>query len=278
MASVAVEAFDTRTGEAGAEHAGRVSFPRPVDLSIHGLAKSYGSGVRVFEDVGFTVRRGEAVALIGANGAGKSTLLRCCVGLIPASAGEVDLLGREVTGCKAAELRRLRSQIGFVFQRHNLVPRLSALSNVVHGALGRARTPRLWHQAFAPAALRDEALAALALVGLEDVALRRADRLSGGQSQRVAIARAMMQRPRFIMADEPVASLDPAAGEEVMDLFVRLIRAQRLTLLFTSHNLDHAVRYADRVVALRQGRIALDASADSLDVGVLRRLYVACCG
>jgi phosphonate transport system ATP-binding protein len=270
--SIAIEAFDA---SAEAEAPARVSFPRPVDLAIHGLAKSYGAGARVFEDIGFTVRRGEAVALIGANGAGKSTLLRCCVGLIPVSAGNVDLLGRTVTCCKASELRHLRSQVGFVFQKHNLVPRLSALSNVVHGALGRARTPRLWHQAFAPAVLRDEALGALALVGLENLALQRADRLSGGQSQRVAIARAMMQRPRFIMADEPVASLDPAAGEEVMDLFLGLIKARRLTLLFTSHNLEHAVRYADRIVALRHGRIAIDAPAASLDIAELRRLYDA---
>src|SRR5699024_2717741 len=162
---------------------------------------------------------GERVALIGANGSGKSTLLRCCLRLAMPTAGKVWLFGTDLTGCRPAALRRLRAHTGFVFQRHNLVPRLSVLSNVMHGARMRVRGPAVWLHGLAPASLRDEALACLERVGLATLAARRADRLSGGESQRVAIARALMQRPRLVFADEPVASLDPTAGTAVMDLF-----------------------------------------------------------
>ena len=243
-----------------------------ADLAVAGLAKRF-AATQVLEGVEFTVPAGQAVALIGANGAGKSTLLRCCLRLIEPDAGTIRLLGRDVRTLDAAGLRALRTEIGFVFQKHNLVGRLSALSNVLHGALGRAAFGRAWFQSLAPQDLRAEAMECLERVGLADIATRRADKLSGGQSQRVAIARALMQRPRLMFADEPVASLDPAAGEEVMALFLDLIRRQGLTLLFTSHDLAHAIAFADRVIALRAGRIVLDAPAATLDVAQLRALY-----
>ena len=243
------------------------------DLVVRGLRKSFEPGVPVLDGVDFSVSRGQAVALIGANGAGKSTLLRCCLRLIEPDAGDVRLLGRDMAGLDARSLRRLRGEIGFVFQKHNLVGRLSALSNVLHGALGRAAFGRAWFQSLAPRALREEAMDCLARIGLAAIADRRADRLSGGQSQRVAIARALMQRPRLIVADEPVASLDPSSGEEVMRLFAGLIRREGLTMIFTSHDLSHAIAYADRVIALRRGVIVLDRAAADLDVATLRALY-----
>jgi phosphonate transport system ATP-binding protein len=246
------------------------------DLEVSGLGKAYTPGRNVFGNVDFTLRRGEAVALIGANGAGKSTLLRCCVRLIEPTAGTVRLLGADLLSARTRDLRRLRSEIGFVFQRHNLVPRLSALSNTVHGALGRRGGPAYWLQSCAPTDLRRRAIECLRHVGLADIAGQRADRLSGGQSQRVAIARALMQQPRLMIADEPVASLDPVAGEEVMELFVSLMRRDGLTLFFTSHNLEHALRYADRVIGLQAGRMALDAPARDLRAADLRGLYDAC--
>jgi len=144
---------------------------------------------------------------------------------------------------------------------------------VLHGAQARHGGPQVWYHPLAPQRLREEAMHCLELVGLADFAAQRADRLSGGQSQRVAIARTLMQRPKLMFADEPVASLDPHAGEEVMELFADLIRRQRLTLVFTSHHIDHALRFGDRVVALRQGSIALDASAGVLDAATLRQIY-----
>nr|WP_298688342.1 ATP-binding cassette domain-containing protein [uncultured Dongia sp.] len=244
-----------------------------IELSIDNLRKSYHVTTTILDGVSLAVPSGQAVALIGSNGAGKSTLLRCCLRLIEPNGGSIRLLGQDVCALDQGALRRLRAQIGFVFQRHNLVGQLSVLSNVLHGAQSRISGPRGWFHFMAPSALRDEAMHCLDLVGLADFASRRADQLSGGQSQRVAIARTLMQRPRLMFADEPVASLDPSAGEEVMELFAELIRQQGLTLVFTSHHINHALRFADRVVALRGGRIEIDAMSASLDARDLRGVY-----
>jgi phosphonate transport system ATP-binding protein len=223
--------------------------------------------------VDFALRHGQSVALIGANGTGKSTLLRCCLRLIEPDAGNIRLFDTELNGLGGWALRRARARVGFVFQRHNLVPRLSALSNVLHGAQARRSGPRVWLQSLAPRALREQALHCLEQVGLADLARQRADSLSGGQSQRVAIARVLMQEPELVLADEPVASLDPGAGEEVMRLFIDLMRRRRTTLLFTSHNLEHTLIYSDRIVALRGGKVALDEPARACDLAGLRQLY-----
>lgn len=236
------------------------------------LHKRFGASP-ILRGVNLSVRRGEAVSLIGANGAGKSTLLRCCLRLIEPDSGRIRLLDQDFSVLPARRLRPLRARIGFVFQKHQLVPRLSALSNVIHGSHGRHAGPRAWFQGLAPRALREEAMHCLEQVGLAHLARQRVDSLSGGQSQRVAIARALMQRPAFVMADEPVASLDPNAGEEVMELFVELMRRQGITLLYSSHHLDHALRYADRVVGLRAGRVELDAPAAGHNARELRAIY-----
>lgn len=243
------------------------------DLVVRGLRKGYEGGVPVLDGIEFAIPSGQSVALIGANGAGKSTLLRCCMHLIQPDQGQVHLLGHDLTGLSPRALRHMRSRVGFVFQKHNLVPRLSALSNVLHGAIARSRFARSWFQGLASEELREEAMNCLARVGLTHIAARRVDKLSGGQSQRVAIARALMQSPRMMVADEPVASLDPSSGEEVMRLFSNLVRKEGLTMLFTSHDLSHAIKYADRVIALRQGVVALDAPSAELSVATLRALY-----
>lgn len=244
-------------------------------LTVEGLMKRYEpGGTPVLQGVGFAVDAGEAVALIGANGCGKSTLLHCCTRLIEPSAGRIRLLDEEVPALSRRRLRRLRARVGLVFQKHNLVGRLSVLTNVLHGAQARRPGPRNWCQAFAAGPAREEALHCLEQVGLADLATRRADRLSGGQSQRVAIARALMQRPELLMADEPVASLDPKAGQEVMGLFAELAQARGLTLFFTTHHLEHALDFGERVLALRNGGLALDTSARGLTAGDLRGVYV----
>ena len=245
----------------------------PADLWVSGLTKRFDATQPVLDGVAFQVTAGHRVALIGANGAGKSTLLRCCMHLIPPDSGDVRLFGTPLAGLDPAGLRRLRAQVGFVFQKHNLVPRLSALSNVLHGALPRTPLAQAWFHGLAPAALRSEALHCLDRVGLSHIALRRADKLSGGQSQRVAVARALMQRPRLIVADEPAASLDPVAGDEVMALFSGLVKDEGMTMVFTSHDLVHAVKYADRVIALQRGRIVLDAPSHEVNATELRSLY-----
>ncbi len=242
------------------------------DVSVQRLTKNFGD-TPIFADVSFRLLRGEAVALVGANGTGKSTLLRCLLGLIPASSGTVEVLGRRISQPRPADLRALRCRTGLVAQKHNLVPRLSVLSNVIHGLLGQHSGPRYWSQSFAPAQARAAAMEALDQVGLGHLAGRRADRLSGGQSQRVAIARALIGQPQLLIADEPCASLDPAAGEEIMALFFKLVRENGVTVVFTSHHVDHALDYGDRVLGLAGGKLALDATAASLSTSDLRGLY-----
>ena len=252
----------------------RVSVPAAtdLDLAVRDLRKTFGLA-EVLRGVDLELRRGETVALLGANGSGKSTLLRCAVRALEPDEGEVHLLGERLTGRPRRVVRRQRGRVGFVFQRHFLVPRLSALTNVLHGVQARRSGPRTWLQALARAEDRDAAMDCLDQVGLADHAAQRVDRLSGGQSQRVAIARALMQRPRLMLADEPAASLDPQAAEDVMTLFTDLVRRQGLSLLYTSHDLTHALGYSDRVVVLRAGEVVHTGRSGEQDPTWLRRYY-----
>lgn len=250
------------------------SAPTVIPLVVDGLEKRYPGAARaVFYAVSFQVGPGEQVAIIGASGAGKSTLLRCCLRLLEPDAGRVMLNGHDLTGSHGRHLRRARAGVGMVFQKHHLVPRLSVLSNVLHGALARRPGPRTWFQCLARAEDRAYAMHCLELVGLADLAGQRAERLSGGQSQRVAIARALMQRPRALFADEPAASLDPIAGEEVMALFADLAVREGLTLVFVSHHLDHVLTYAKRIIGLRDGGIALDSCPTRESTTSLRAMF-----
>ncbi len=185
----------------------------------------------------------------------------------------IRLLGRDMTVLAPRALRQVRAEVGIVWQRHYLVPRLSALSNVIHGVQARMSGPRVWVQSLAPAAVRDEAMSCLDRVGLADRALVRVDSLSGGQQQRVAIARMLMQRPAFILADEPDASLDPQTGDEVMSLLLNLVRDDGLSLLVISHRLGHTLHYSDRILGLADGRIALDMPTSRATPTSLRQFF-----
>jgi phosphonate transport system ATP-binding protein len=247
--------------------------PAEPVLQVADLKKSYDGKTAVLRSVNLVLCRGERVALIGANGSGKSTLLRCCLRLVEPDGGSVRVLGEELTGLARARLRKLRSLVGFVFQKHQLVQRLSVLSNVIHGAQGRMPGPRSWAQSLARDDSRDLALECLERVGLRQLASRRVDELSLGQSQRVAIARCLMQQPKLVFADEPAASLDPRGGEEVMALFAELMTERAASVLFTSHQLDHALIYASRIVGLRNGSVVLDRLPGSTEIAELRRFY-----
>ncbi|MGD8846558.1 MAG: ATP-binding cassette domain-containing protein [Desulfobacteraceae bacterium] len=242
-------------------------------LCVASLCKSYAGRGAVLEDVSFRATQGESVALIGGNGSGKSTLLRCCLRLIEPDRGDIHLLGEPITALNGARLRRLRSQVGLVFQRHNLVPRFSVLTNVIHGAMGRTCGMKTWIQGIAPRHLRDEAMTCLDKVGLGHLAASKASRLSGGESQRVAIARALMQRPHLMMADEPVASLDPKVGREVMELFIELIHKENITLVYVSHDLDHALHYSEKLLGLRHGKLAIDGNTSDFAKRDLNAIY-----
>lgn len=242
-------------------------------VSVTGLSKRFGSGPMVMSGLDLGISHRSKVAIIGANGTGKSTLIRMLVRLVEPSDGDIILLGEDVGKLGGSGLKRLRSRVGFVFQRHNLVTRLSALTNVVHGVQSRMSGPRTWTQLLAPREVRAEAMHCLERVGLADKAMARVDTLSGGQSQRVAVARMLMQRPELVIADEPDASLDPKSGEEVMATLAALASEQMATLIFVSHRMEHAIRFSDRIVGLGGGRVALDEPSHAVSETELARFF-----
>ena len=251
---------------------GRQAATAAPAIAVRGLAVSF-AGKPVLRGIDLDVAAGSAVALIGANGAGKSTFLRALIRLTESDGGTIAMLGRSVRSLSGRSLAEFRSEVGFVFQRHNLVPRLSALSNVVHGVQSRSAKPSGWFQWLASRAVREEAMACLDKVDLAEVARQKAENLSGGQSQRVAIARMLMQRPKAILADEPDASLDPVAGAEVMSLLSGLARREGLTFVFVSHRMEHARAHADRIVGLEGGRIAFDVPARQASARMLSGFF-----
>lgn len=241
-------------------------------VQVSGLSKKFHNGPLALDHVSLTVPKGQLLSLIGLSGSGKSTLLRHLNGLIPPTTGSVEVLGTDVVAAGRRELRALRRDVGFVFQSFGLVGRLTALENVLSGALGRLHGPRFGTLMY-PKALRREALENLDRVGLGDRAFQRADTLSGGQQQRVAIARTLMQRPRLLLADEPVASLDPESSAQVMDVLFRIVVEDQLTVICTLHQVELALGWAQRIVGLRDGRVVLDRAVDNLDQDAVMDVY-----
>lgn len=245
-------------------------------IRVAGLHKTFG-GKQALDDLALSVQPGEMLALIGASGSGKSTLLRHLAGLACADrrqGGSIEVLGRQVQaqGRLNGQVRRLRADIGYIFQQFNLVGRLSVLQNVLLGCLGRM--PR-WRGTFGlfNSQEKSRAMAALERVGLADLALQRASTLSGGQQQRVAIARVLTQGAEVILADEPIASLDPESARKVMQILADINREDGKTVLVTLHQVDYARRYCQRAVALKAGRIHFDGPTADLNPDVLNDLY-----
>ncbi len=241
-------------------------------IRIRGLSKEYPGGTRALTDVSLDVADGEFVALIGPSGAGKSSLLRCMNGLVAATSGEVVVDGVPVTGGAEAAVRQVRARTGFVFQQFNLLRRLTVLENVL---VGRLAWTRRWRSlvGWFPASDVARAHVALERVGLGGLASRRADTLSGGQQQRVAIARALVQEPRTILADEPMASLDPALSRTVMELLRDINAEDGITVVTSLHVLELAQSYGRRIVGLRDGRVAHDGPAGSLADDAARAIF-----
>jgi phosphonate transport system ATP-binding protein len=238
-----------------------------VRLSVRGLTKTF-HGLAAIQDVEFTVSRHEFVAVLGPSGAGKTTLFRCIVGLLAADRGTVRIGGSEMTSPMAGRLR----EVAVIFQQFNLVNRLTALENVLAGRLGHVPAWRGWLRRF-DRSDRLLALECLDRVGLLEVATRRADKLSGGQQQRVAIARALAQRPTLIVADEPIASLDPSASAGVLDLLHGIARSEGVAVVCSLHQVHFARAYADRIVGLSSGRVVFDLPAARFDENAFQRLY-----
>ncbi|WP_213684010.1 phosphonate ABC transporter ATP-binding protein [Roseicyclus sp.] len=237
------------------------------------LRVSYGQ-LEVLRGVTFDIPVGQGVVLLGANGCGKSTLMRSLNGLEKLQSGRILIHGDSLADASRGELRRIRRGMGYVFQQFNLVPQLSAFQNVLLGAMGRHRFGLLSCLGMtASAQERARAMACLERVGMADRAQHRPSQLSGGQQQRVAIARMLMQAPKVVIADEPIASLDPKAGREVLDLLWQIVREEGLSMLCTLHQLDLAREYADRIIGMKAGQVAIDAAIADTDPVQLNALY-----
>jgi phosphonate transport system ATP-binding protein len=244
----------------------------PPILQLKDLTKVYPSGTRALDGITLDFQRGEFVVLIGLSGSGKSTLLRCINRLIDPTGGSVIFEGVDVTRAGGAQLRKTRRRIGMIFQQFNLVKRASVFSNVLAGKLGGRP---VWRTIFYRPT-RDEVREAfenLGRVGIVDKAYARADALSGGQQQRVGIARALMQEPQLMLADEPVASLDPATSHSVMKYLEDINKKDGITVICSLHFLSLARRYGTRVIALKDGRVAFDGLPKDIDERRFRDIY-----
>ena len=241
-------------------------------VRIEGLGKVFDGRIRALSGIDLEVREREFLVVLGLSGSGKSTLLRCINRLIDPTEGRIWIFGEEITAAKGAQLRRLRRQIAMIFQQFNIVRRHSALTNVLSGTLGRASLlPSLFLKF--PQSEQERAVAALERVGLGGRERHRADTLSGGQQQRVAIARALLQEPKLILADEPVASLDPALRHSVMRHIEALNKEEGLTVVCSLHDVDLVRRYATRVVALRDGHLVWQGRPHDLNRDTYKEIY-----
>lgn len=243
-------------------------------LAVRGLTKSYDGWSKALDGVSMEVARGEFVSIIGSSGAGKSTLLRCANRLVDPTQGTVAFDGCDVTRVKGRELRQVRRRISMIFQHYNLVYRATSIENVLQGRLGYKSTIAGTLGLFTEDEKR-RAFEALDQVGLSDFAYTRVDRLSGGQKQRVGIARALVQDPLLLLADEPVASLDPKSARTVMEHLRWAADELSVACLVNLHQVDFALEFSDRVVGLKAGRMVYDGTPDGLDQETIARLYAA---
>ena len=241
-------------------------------LKIQNLTKIYDGGVLALDNVSFEVPEGQFLAIIGLSGSGKSTLLRCINRLIEPTEGIILWNGKDITKASDDEMRHIRRKIGMVFQHFNLVHRSSVLTNVLAGRLGYVNPAMSILNRF-PQSDIDNAIKQLDRVGIADKAHSRADELSGGQQQRVGVARAMMQNPEIILADEPVASLDPVLAHSIMQHLEKINKEDGTTVLCSLHFLDLVHRYADRAVALNDGKLMYEGPPDGIDDAKFKEIY-----
>lgn len=241
-------------------------------LKVEHLFKTYPNGTQALNDVSFEVQDGEFLAVIGLSGSGKSTLLRCINRLIDPTSGRILWNGLDVTAASGTELRKIRRQIGMVFQQFNLVKRSSVVTNVLAGRLGYVSTVSSLFNYFSKDD-RQRALDNLELMGLRDKAYIRSDSLSGGQQQRVGIARALMQEPKLVLADEPVASLDPVLAHSILKYLELINRERGITVLCSLHFLDLVHRYATRAIALKDGQVVFEGLPKEIDDAQFKAIY-----
>lgn len=241
-------------------------------LDISDLQVVYPNGHEALKHISLQAEAGEIIAIIGRSGAGKSTLLRCINGMQPATRGRIVLDGDEISAMNERALRRARSSIGFVWQEFNLVERLPVMTNVLTGRLGHNNPFASFFGYFNPEH-REIALKSLSRVNMMHRARNRADKLSGGEKQRVSIARAIAQEPKILLADEPVASLDPELSMQVLGDLARVAREVGVLTLINIHQVEFAVQFCDRIIGIAQGEVEYDGAPDGLTGPVLDRIY-----
>ena len=241
-------------------------------LEFQNVSKTYNNVTRALQDVTFSIEEGEFVSIIGPSGAGKSTLMRCANRLVDASQGAIFFDGQDITKMGKKELRKVRTKTGMIFQHYNLVDRLSVIENVLHGLLGQKSTLSGMAGHYTEAE-KAEALRIIQEMGLTEQAYKRCDELSGGQKQRVGIARAIMQKPRLILCDEPIASLDPKSSKVIMDHLKQINREKKITCLVNLHQVDVAIRYSERIIGVAGGRIVYDGPSGQLTQEIIHEIY-----
>jgi phosphonate transport system ATP-binding protein len=241
-------------------------------LEIKNLTKIYDGGTKALDNVSFSVPNGEFLAVIGLSGSGKSTLLRCINRLVEPTQGQVILNGEDIAAASDDDLRVFRRRIGMVFQHFNLVSRSSVLTNVLTGRLGYNNPAMSIINRFSKNDI-EQAMFQLERVGIADKANQRADELSGGQQQRVGIARAMMQNPEIVLADEPVASLDPVLAHSIMQYLEKINKENGVTVICSLHFLDLVHRYANRAIALNEGKLVFDGEPKTIDDVKFKEIY-----
>ena len=241
-------------------------------LEFQNVSKTYNNVTRALQDVTFSIEEGEFVSIIGPSGAGKSTLMRCANRLVDASQGAIFFDGQDITKMGKKELRKVRTRTGMIFQHYNLVDRLSVIENVLHGLLGQKSTISGMAGHYTEAE-KAEAFRIIQEMGLTEQAYKRCDELSGGQKQRVGIARAIMQKPRLILCDEPIASLDPKSSKVIMDHLKQINQEKKITCLVNLHQVDVAIRYSERIIGVAGGRIVYDGPSGQLTQEIIHEIY-----
>ncbi len=241
-------------------------------VELKNVTKRFSPTVLGLDGVSASFEAGKVTVLLGLSGSGKSTMLRHISGLQRPTDGQISVLGHRIENASDTELRKIRRRVGFIFQNFHLVGPMSVLENVCTGKLGTLRGPRLSLLMY-PRSVRIEAMEQLERVGLADRAFQRADTLSGGQQQRVGIARALIQKPEVLLADEPVASLDPVSSAQVIDLIKRISREENLTVICSLHQVELALEFSDRILGLQSGRVVLDRASTSVDQQEALQIY-----
>ena len=241
-------------------------------LEFQHVSKVYNNTTKALDDLSFSVKEGEFLSIIGPSGAGKSTILRCINRLVDATDGKIIYDGKDIMHINKRQLRNVRTKTGMIFQHYNLVDRLSVMENVLHGRLGQKSTfsGMIGHYSESE---KEQAFAILEELGLAEQAYKRCDALSGGQKQRVGIARAIMQQPKLILCDEPIASLDPKASKTIMDHLAQINQSMQITCIVNLHQVDVAMKYSQQILGIAAGKLVFDGTPSELTQEKIHEIY-----